>query len=78
MVKEKFEQCLDDTEKLGFKKFNTATNSIKPHFDTILNFFDNRNTNAESFNSKSKRFRANHSGVRDTQFFLFRLQKLFA
>ncbi len=74
MAKEKFEQWFEDTEELGFKDFNTATNSIKHHFDTILNFFDNRNTNAsaESFNSKIKLFRANQRGVRDTQFFLFR------
>ena len=42
-------------------------------FETILNFFDNRNTNAnaESFNSKIKLFRANQRGVRDTSFFLY-------
>ncbi|NLN73473.1 MAG: transposase, partial [Bacteroidales bacterium] len=42
--------------------FNTASNSIKYHLETILNFFDeNRftNANAESFNSKIKLFRAN-------------------
>ncbi|WGH74827.1 transposase [Tenacibaculum tangerinum] len=72
----------EDTEKLEFKNFNTAINSIKNHFDTILNFFDNRNTNAnanaKSFNSKIKLFRANQREVKDTQFFLFRLEKLFA
>lgn len=79
-AKERFEQWFEDTEQLEFKNFNTAMNSIKHHFNNILNFFDNRSTNAsaESFNSKIKRFRANQRGVRDTKFFLFRLEKLFA
>nr|WP_302850224.1 transposase [Polaribacter cellanae] len=53
---------------------------MKYHLETILNFFNNRSTNAnaESFNSKIKLFRPNQRGVRDTQFFLFRLEKLFA
>jgi transposase len=61
-------------------EFNTAVNSIEYHFDNILNFFNNRSTNAnaESFNSKIKGFRANLRGVTDVKFFLFRLEKLFA
>ncbi|WP_299677375.1 transposase [uncultured Dokdonia sp.] len=79
-AKKRFELWLEYTKVLEFKNFNTAGNSIKYHLKTILNFFDNRNTNAnaESFNSKIKLFRANQRGVRDIQFFLFRLQKLFA
>jgi len=77
---QRFLHWFEDTEELEFKNFNIAMNSIKHHFNTILNFFDNRSTNAnaESFNSKIKLFRANQRGVRDTQFFLFRLEKLFA
>lgn len=62
------------------KEFNSVAYSIKYHLDNILNFFNNRNTNAnaESFNSKIKLFRANLRGVTDTTFFLFRLNKLFA
>jgi transposase len=61
-------------------EFNTAVNSIEYHFENILNFFNNRSTNAnaESFNSKIKGFRANLRGVSDVKFFLFRLEKLFA
>ena len=79
-AKQRFKDWFKDTEELEFKNFNTAMNSIKHHFQTILNFFDNRSTNAnaESFNSKIKLFRANQRGVRDTKFFLFRLEKLFA
>jgi len=62
------------------KEFYTVANSVKTNLDNILNFFKNRNTNAnaESFNSKIKLFRANLRGVSDTTFFLFRLYKLFA
>ena len=60
------------------KEFYTAANSVKVNLDNILNFFCNRNTNAESFNSKIKLFRVNLRGVSDTTFFLFRLYKLFA
>jgi len=67
-------------ETLNLKKFNIAANSIEYNRDNILNFFNNRSTNAsaESFNSKIKLFRANLRGVSDTTFFLFRLAKLFA
>jgi transposase len=61
-------------------EFNTVVRSIEYHLDNILNFFNNRSTNAnaESFNSKIKAFRANLRGVTDVKFFLFRLGKLFA
>lgn len=61
-------------------EFNTVVNSLEYHLDDILNFFDHRSTNAnaESFNSKIKGFRANLRGVTDVNFFLFRLEKLFA
>jgi transposase len=67
-------------EDLKMKEFNTVLNSIENHMENILNFFDNRSTNAnaESFNSKIKLFRANLRGVTDVKFFLFRLGKLFA
>ena len=46
----------------------------------ILNFFDNRSTNAsaESFNAKIKNFRAQLRGISDVKYFLFRLQKIYA
>lgn len=61
-------------------EFNTVMNSLDYHLNNIMNFFNNRSTNAnaESFNSKIKGFRANLRGVTDINFFLFRLEKLFA
>ncbi len=75
-----FQEWIKQTVSLGFKEFNSTAKSITYHLDNILNFFDNRNTNAnaESFNSKIKLFRANLRGVTDATFFLFRLQNLFA
>lgn len=66
--------------QLKIDELNTAINSVEYHINEIMNFFDNRNTNAnaESFNSKIKNFRANLRGVTDVKFFLFRLEKLFA
>ena len=68
------------TKELEIKEFNTVAHTIEDKMDTILNYFINRNTNAnaESFNAKIKLFRANLRGVRDTTFFLFRMEKLFA
>jgi len=77
---EQFQKWKDKVEKSKIEEFNTALNSLEHHLDNIMNFFDNRNTNAnaESFNSKIKNFRANLRGVTDVSFFLFRLEKLFA
>ncbi|WP_438989605.1 transposase [Polaribacter sp.] len=46
----------------------------------ILNYFYNRSTNAsaESFNAKIKTFRTQFRGVRNIEFFLFRLTNIFA
>ncbi|MFV0553118.1 MAG: transposase [Mangrovibacterium sp.] len=70
----------NDVADADFKKFNTVTNTIYNHYKEILNFFDNRNTNAsaESFNAKIKDFRRNLKGVADVKYFLFRLTKIYA
>jgi len=64
----------------GYKSFNTISATIYSHYPEILNFFDNRSTNAsaESFNAKIKAFRASQRGVTDISFFLFRLAKIYA
>jgi transposase len=79
-AKQKFLQWIEKSKSLQIKEFNTVSNTVKYNLEQILNFFINRNTNAnaESFNSKLKLFRANLRGVKDTAFFLFRLHKLFA
>ena len=49
-------------------------------YNTIINYFENRDTNAfaESFNAKIKAFRSQFRGVRDIPFFIYRLAKLTA
>lgn len=70
----------EEVAQSGFKTFNTISRTIEIHHKRILNYFDNRSTNAsaESFNAKIKAFRAQYRGVSDVNFFLFRLSKLFA
>lgn len=67
-------------EDCGIDSFKTVARSIQIHYLGILNFFNNRSTNAsaESFNAKIKAFRSTSRGVRDISFFLFRLSKLYA
>lgn len=76
----KLAQWYDQVEKSGFKSFNTIMNTISLNYQTILNYFDNRSTNAaaESFNAKIKAFRAQFRGVKNADFFLYRLTQIYA
>lgn len=80
VAREKMESWIQESKDKKVKELNVAAHSIEYNLDNILNFFDNRNTNAnaESFNSKIKLFRANMRGVTDVSFFLFRLKNIFA
>ena len=70
----------NEVEDSKIESFRTVCRSIQAHYLSILNFFNNRSTNAsaESFNAKVKAFRATSRGVRDTKFFLFRLANIYA
>ena len=70
----------EDVRQAGFKTFNTTSKTIELNYRDILNYFDNKSTNAsaESFNAKIKGFRTQLKGVRNVDFFMFRLQKLWA
>ena len=67
-------------EEAGFHSFNVIAATFYEHYEDILNFYNNRSSNAaaESFNAKIKMFRANLRGVSDKRFFLFRISKLYA
>ena len=67
-------------EEAGMKQFNVIAATFYEHYDEILNFYNNRSSNAaaESFNAKIKLFRANLHGVADKKFFLFRVAKIYA
>ena len=76
----KMAKWFNDVTDSGFKSFNTISATFYSHYPEILNFFDNRSTNAsaESFNAKLKAFRAALRGVVDIEFFLFRVAKIYA
>ena len=76
----KLAKWFKEVEDSGFKTFNIVANSISVNYKSILNYFDNRSTNAsaESFNAKIKAFRAQFRGVRNVDFFLYRLTLIFA
>lgn len=70
----------NQVEASGIASFESVARSIAAHHPYILHYFDNKSTNAsaESFNAKLKAFRSVFRGVRDTQFFLYRVMKLYA
>lgn len=76
----KLARWYNEVTDAGFKSFNTISATIYSHYINILNFFDNRSTNAsaESFNAKLKAFRSILRGVNDTRFFLYRVAKIYA
>lgn len=76
----KLAHWFNDIDKASIKHFNTVLKTFNIHYNEIINYFNNRSTNAsaESFNAKIKYFRMMYRGVRDKKFFLFRLTKLFA
>ena len=70
----------NEVEAAGIESFRTVSRSLQTHYINILNFFNYRSTNAsaESFNAKIKAFRATSRGVRDINFFLFRVANIYA
>ncbi|MDM1403414.1 transposase [Myroides marinus] len=76
----KLAHWFNDIEKASIKYFNTVLKTFNVHYNEMINYFNNRSTNAsaESFNAKIKYFRMMYRGVRDKKFFLFRLTKLFS
>jgi transposase len=69
-ARQKLLDWMQKTPELQVTEFNSVMHTIEYNFDQILNFFENRSTNAsaESFNAKLKLFRANLRGVRDKSF----------
>ena len=65
---------------LANNNFRSVIKTFKNNAPTILNYFRRyaTNTSAEVFNSKVKKFRSQMRGVRDRNFFIFRLVKLYA
>ena len=76
----KLARWYEEVEKLNCKFFNSVIQTMQNNYATIANYFENRSTNAsaESFNAKVKAFRNQFRGVKDIQFFIYRLKTIFA
>ena len=70
----------NEVERFDYMEFNKVLDTFSSHSTTIINYFEERLTNAsaESFNAKIKAFRNQLRGVADVKFFLFRLAMLYA
>ncbi len=70
----------NDVEAFGNNEFNKVLETFENHNATIINYFQDRLTNAsaESFNAKIKAFRTQFRGVSDIKFFMFRLATLYS
>jgi len=76
----RFEDWIQKVESSTLREMKVAAQTIKRHLGGILNYFENRATNAaiESFHSKLKLFRQRTRGVVDKSFFFFRIIQYFA
>jgi transposase len=70
----------EKVRQAAFKSFKIVAIRRAIHYQNILNYLDNRNTNAsaKSVNAKIKTFRTQCTGVRNIEFFLFRRTTIFA
>lgn len=70
----------NDVEAFGYDGFSKVIETFENHNDTIVNYFEERLTNAsaESFNAKIKAFRTQFRGVGDIKFFMYRLATLYS
>ncbi|WP_152541935.1 transposase [Saccharicrinis fermentans] len=73
-------QWFNQIELTDIDSFQILRRTFENNYQNIINFFDNRSTNAaaESFNTKVKDFRRQFRGVVDVKFFLFKSTKIFA
>ena len=70
----------NDVEAFGYDGFSKVIETFENHNETIINYFEERLTNAsaESFNAKIKAFRTQFRGVGDIKFFMYRLATLYS
>ena len=75
VARTKLAKWFNKVEQLSGDAFRTVIDTFTNHYETILNYFVNRQTNAgaESFNAKVKAFRSQFRGVADIPFFPFQI-----
>jgi len=78
-AKEELHQWYDRVSQCTFREIKSARDCIKAKETEVLNYFNNRSTNAsaESLNSKLKGFRALLRGIVDVPFFMYRISKIY-
>lgn len=79
-AKERMENWFQKVSESNLSPLISAANTVQQNLGKVLNYFPNSSTNAsaESFNAKLKGFRALVRGVRDINFFLFRISTFYA
>lgn len=79
-AKERMEYWFEKVNESNLKQLISASNTVQQNLGKVLNYFPDGSTNAsaESFNAKLKGFRALVRGVRDINFFLFRVSTFYA
>ncbi|RKZ25108.1 DDE transposase [bacterium] len=75
IAEKRLHEWYKEVEDSGFKALQEAAETIKRHEGWILNYFNNRSTNAyaESLNSKVKLFKTLVRGITKPEYFIYRL-----
>lgn len=76
---ERMNKWYEKVMELGNSNFRSVIKIFKNHATTILNYLRRSSTNAsaEAFNAKVKMFRSQMRGIRNRNFFIFQLVKLY-
>lgn len=79
-AKERMDEWFFKVDQSHLRTLISAANTVQQNLQKVLNYFPDGSTNAsaESFNAKLKGFRALVRGVRDINFFLFRISTFYA
>ena len=72
VARSKLALLFNQVEQWNCEEFNTVIKTFQSHYDRVLNFFNDKRTNAsdELFNCKLKTFRAEFRGVNDLNIFI--------
>lgn len=79
-ARKRMESWFEKVSSSNLPHLISAANTVQRNLGKVLNYFPDGSTNAsaESFNAKLKGFRALVRGVRDINFFLFRITTFYA
>ena len=70
----------DEVNQTNIAPLNAIKKMMEKHHDDIINYFKEGQTNAkaENMNGKIQRFLANNFGIKDRDFFMFRIAGYFS